>query len=60
MITVLTHALITVLICGLVIWLINFLPIEQRFKMIARVIVVVLAIVEIIRSLDLLALPYTS
>ncbi len=59
MITVLTHALVTILICGLVIWLISFLPIERRFKLIARVVVVVLAIVEIIRSLDLLALPYT-
>ena len=55
-ITVLTHALVTVLICGLVIWLINFLPIEARFKMIARVIVIVLGLVSIIRSLDLLAL----
>ena len=59
MITVLTHALVTVLLCGLIIWLISFLPIEPRFKMIAPVVVVVLALVEIIRSLDLLALPYT-
>ena len=59
MITVLTHALVTVLICGLIIWLITFLPIEPRFKMIARVVVVVLALVSIIRSLDLLALPFT-
>jgi hypothetical protein len=59
MITVLTHALVTVLICGLIIWLINFLPIEPRFKMIARVIVIVLALISIIRSLSLLALPYT-
>jgi hypothetical protein len=58
-ITVLTHALVTILFCGLIIWLISFLPIEPRFKLIARVIVVVLALVEIIRSLDLLALPYT-
>jgi hypothetical protein len=58
-ITVLTHALVTILICGLIIWLIGFLPIEARFKMIARVIVIVLALVSIIRSLDLLALPYT-
>jgi hypothetical protein len=58
-ITVLTHALVTVLICGLIIWLISFLPIEPRFKMIARVIVIVLALVSVIRSLDLLALPYT-
>jgi hypothetical protein len=58
-ITVLTHALVTVLICGLIIWLISFLPIEPRFKMIARVIVIVLALVSIIRSLNLLALPYT-
>jgi hypothetical protein len=57
-ITVLTHALVTILICGLIIWLINFLPIEGRFKMIARVIVVVLGLISIIRSLDLLALPY--
>ena len=47
MITILTHALITILICGLIVWLINFVPIESRFKMIARVIVVVLALVEI-------------
>jgi hypothetical protein len=58
-ITVLTHALVTVLICGLIIWLIGFLPIDQRFKMIARVIVVVMALVSIIRSLDRLTFPYT-
>lgn len=57
-ITVLTHALVTILVAGLVIWLINYLPIEPRIKTIARVIVVVLALISIIRSLDLLALPF--
>ena len=55
-ITVLTHAIVTILICGLVIWLIRFLPFDGRLKMILRVVVIVLALVSIVRSLDLLAI----
>lgn len=55
-ITVLTHAIVTILICGLVIWLVNFLPFDGRLKMIVRVIVIVLGLVSIVRSLDLLAI----
>ncbi|GGC52558.1 Thivi_2564 family membrane protein [Chelatococcus reniformis] len=60
-ITVLTHALVTLLIAGLIIWLIAFLPFDGRIKMILRVVVVVLALVSIVRSLDLLAIsPSTA
>ncbi|CAH1652781.1 conserved hypothetical protein [Hyphomicrobiales bacterium] len=55
-ITVLTHAIVTILICGLVIWLIQFLPFDGRVKMIVRVVVIVLGLVSIVRSLDLLAI----
>ncbi|CAH1650282.1 Thivi_2564 family membrane protein [Chelatococcus asaccharovorans] len=55
-ITVLTHAIVTILICGLVIWLVRFLPFDGRVKMIIRVVVIVLALVSIVRSLDLLAI----
>jgi cytochrome b subunit of formate dehydrogenase len=55
-ITVLTHAIVTILICGLVIWLVSFLPFDGRIKMIVRVVVVVLGLVSIVRSLDLLAI----
>jgi len=58
-ITVLTHAIVTILICSLVIWLVSFLPFSPRMKMIIRVIVVVLGLVSIVRSLDLLTIPPT-
>jgi hypothetical protein len=55
-ITVLTKAIVVILVCGLCIWLVGFLPIESRFKLIARVIIVVIGLVAIVQSLDLLAL----
>jgi hypothetical protein len=55
-ITVLTRAIVVILVCGLCIWLLRFLPIEGRFKTIASVVIVVLGIIAIVQSLDLLAL----
>ena len=55
-ITVLTKAVVVILVCGLCVWLVGFLPVEARLKLIARVVIVVIGIVAIVQSLDLLAL----
>jgi hypothetical protein len=52
----LINILITILVIGLVLYLINMLPIEGRLKQIARVVVVVLGIISLLRALEVLTL----
>lgn len=43
--------LITILVLGLVLYLINMLPLEQPWKNIAFVIVIIIAIISLLRFL---------
>ncbi len=50
----LVGVLITFLVVILVLYLINLLPIDGRAKQIARVIVIVIGIISLLRSLQVL------
>lgn len=49
--SVLVSVLITVIVVGLLVYLVDMLPIDVRFKMVARVIVIILGILSLIRYL---------
>lgn len=55
-VTVLTHAIATILICGLAVWLIGFLTLDHRMKKVIKIIVIVACFVSIVHSLNLLAI----
>jgi hypothetical protein len=52
----LINVLITFLVVFLVIYLINLLPIDGRAKNIARVIVVIIGVVSLLRTLAVLSI----
>lgn len=49
--SVLVSLLITIVVIGLLVYLVDMLPMDARFKMIARVIVIVLGILSLLRYL---------
>ena len=49
--SVLIGILITILVIFLVLYLINMLPIDGRAKQIARVVVIIIGIISLLRSL---------
>lgn len=49
--SVLVSLLITVVVVGLLVYLVDMLPIDARFKMVARVIVIILGILSLVRYL---------
>lgn len=49
--SVLVSLLVTVVVVGLLVYLVDMLPIDARFKSIARVIVIILGILSLIRYL---------
>lgn len=58
LITLLVVVIIVGLIAGLVIWLIDMLPMDGRFKQIARVLVVLVAVLIILaKALPLINVP---
>ena len=54
MLAILVNVLVVILVTGLILYLINLLPIEGRLRQIARVIVIVIAIIQLLRSLQVL------
>lgn len=50
--SILISILITILVLGLVLYLINMLPIDGRAKQIARVIVIIIGIISLLRYLN--------
>lgn len=50
--SLLISILITILVLGLVLYLINMLPIDGRAKQIARVIVIIIGIISLLRYLN--------
>lgn len=54
--SLLINVLVTILVVGLIIYLIGMLPIDGRMKQIARIIVIVIGILALLRALQVLTI----
>jgi hypothetical protein len=53
--SVLISLLITILVVALVLYLVQMLPIDARMKQIARIVVIVIGIIALLRHLNVVA-----
>ena len=54
--SLLISILVTILVIGLILYLIGMLPIDARMKQIARVIVIIIGIIALLRALQVVTI----
>lgn len=55
--SILIYLVVVLVVLGLVLWLINYLPIDQKIKTIINVIVIIIAILWLLNSIGFLSAP---